>query len=304
MSYRAGFLGLIGQPNAGKSTLLNNLVEEKVSIVTDKPQTTRRRMMGFLQDKDSQIILVDAPGVLKAGKGLNSFLQKEAEDVIQSSDALCAVFNLDEDKKENLDKILEMVVASKKPWFAILTKVDLVEKTHRRERLRTELRDKHPSVNIIEFSNSWKSDMIEFRRSFVTTAKALLPESPAPLYDTDSYTPHTVKELACEIVREKCFEELQQEIPYQLAVRITKFEETDPALTKIYAEIVISKESHKPIIIGKGGTLIKKIGMSARKDLEKLMGHKVFLSLDVVVREEWFENGRLMKELGYVVIKE
>ena len=304
MSYRAGFLGLIGQPNAGKSTLLNLLVEEKVSIVTDKPQTTRRRVMGFLQSPEAQIILVDAPGVLRASKGLNSFLQKEAEDVIQSSDALAAVLNLDEDKKENLDRIIEMVSASGKPWFAVITKVDQIDKSHRLQRLKDELREKFPKVSVLEVSNTWKKDLQSFRDLFMGVARGLLPESPAPLYDVELFTPHTLRELAAEVVREKCFEELQQEIPYQLAIRIVKFDENREDLTKIFAEIVISKESHKPIIIGKGGAQIKKIGMSARKELERLMGHQVFLNLDVVVREEWFENPRLMKELGYVVVKE
>lgn len=304
MNYRAGFLGFIGQPNAGKSTLLNTLVEEKVSIVTDKPQTTRRRVIGFVQGENAQIVLVDAPGVLKAGKGLNAFLQKEAEDVIQQSDALCAVLNLDEDNKSHLDRILEMVVQSKKPWFVIMTKVDLIDKVHRRERLRNELREKYPQITVLEFSNTWTGDMKTFRNEFLRIASGLVPESPAPLYDPELFTPHTVRELSAEVIREKCFESLSQELPYQLAVRIKNFEETDPTITRIFADIVVSKESHKPIIIGKAGSKIKKIGMAARKDLEKLVGHQVFLNLDVIVREDWFENGRLMKELGYVVVEE
>ena len=298
MSFKAGFLGLIGQPNAGKSTLLNILVEEKVSIVTAKPQTTRRRVLGILNAPGTQIVLVDAPGIVKSKTGLNAFLEREAQDVIADSDCLCAVLNLDEDRKENLDQIVEMVRASGKPWFVVITKVDLKDKLHRLDRLRQELRDKYPQAMVLEISKTWEQDAKEFREQFVSEVKRNLPESRAPLYDIELFTPHTVREMACEIIREKCFEELHHEIPYNLAVRIQKFEES-PTLTKIYGEIVVAKEGHKPIVIGKGASLIKKIGMKSRQELEKLTGEKIYLNLDVAVRDEWFTNPRLMKELGY-----
>jgi GTP-binding protein Era len=301
MSFKAGFVGLIGLPNAGKSTLLNLLVEEKVSIVTPKPQTTRRRVVGILSLPEAQVILVDAPGVVKAKSGLNAFLEREALDVIGSSDVLCAVLNLDEDKKENLDQILEMVRGSGKPWFAVITKVDLIDKRHRLTKLKEELREKSPNVTILEVSKNWGEDTKDFRDAFVREAAKLLPTSLAPLYDVELFTPHTVRELAAEVIREKCFEELHQEIPYNLAVRINKFDESAQNLVRIFAEIVVSKENHKGIVIGKGGAMIKGIGTKARAELEKMLDQKVFLQLDVSVREEWFENPRLMKELGYVV---
>lgn len=304
MSFKAGFVGLIGQPNAGKSTLLNLLVEEKVSIVTPKPQTTRRRVLGILNDEKSQIVLVDAPGIVRSTSGLNAFLEKEAIDVIANSDVLCAVLNLDEDKKENLDRIIEMIRESKKPWFAVITKVDMVDKIHRKQRLIDELRAASPNVTVLEVSKNWGEDKKDFRKAFIEESRKLLPESPAPLYDVELFTPHTLRELAVEVIREKCFEELHQEIPYNLTVRITKFDESQPGMARIFAEIVVSKENHKPIVIGKGASMIKKIGMSARAELEKMMDEKVYLNLDVAVREEWFSNPRLMKDLGYVVSDE
>lgn len=303
MSFRAGFLGLIGQPNAGKSTLLNLLVEEKVSIVTDKPQTTRRRILGFVNQANAQVIVVDAPGVLRSSQGLNQFLQKEAEDVIASSDALCAVLSLDEDKKENLDRILEMVKASRKPWFVVITKVDLTDKLHRLNRLKMEIKEKYPDVQVLEVSSQWREDKTLFRQSFLQVAVEKLPESPAPLYDLELYTPHTMRDMAAEIIREQCFLNLQKEVPYQLTIRIVQFDEKDSSLTRIHAEIITAKENHKPIIIGKGGAVIKKIGMGSRAEIEKIVGHQVFLNLEVVIRPEWFENPRLMKELGYVVVE-
>ena len=301
MNIKAGFVGLIGQPNAGKSTLLNILVEQKVSIVTAKPQTTRRRIMGIMSAEGAQVILVDAPGVVKAKSGLNAFLEREALDVISGSDSLCAVLSLDEDKKENIDQIIELVVASGKPWFAVITKVDMVDKRHRLAKIRIDLSEKYPQVKVLEISKDWGKDTKEFRDAFVDECKRFLPESPAPLYDIELFTTHTVRELACEIVREKCFEELHQEIPYNLAVRISKFDEDQPGLAKIYAEIIVAKENHKPIIVGKGGEQIKRIGVKARMELEKMLDQKVYLNLDVAVRPEWFENPRLMKELGYVI---
>ena len=298
MSFKAGFLGLIGQPNAGKSTLLNLLVEEKVSIVTPKPQTTRRRVLGIMNSPEAQVVLVDAPGVVKSKTGLNAFLEREAQDVIKDSDCLCAVLNLDEDRKENLDQIIELVRASGKPWFAVITKVDLTDKLHRLDRLRQELRDQFPKNRVLEVSKTWEKDAKEFREEFLSEVKRNLPSSPAPLYDIELFTPHTIREMACEIIREKCFEELHHEIPYNLAVRISKFEEGQ-GITKIFAEIVVAKEGHKPIVIGKGASLIKKIGMKARLELEKLTQEKIYLNLDVAVRDEWFTNPRLMKELGY-----
>lgn len=301
MSYKAGFVGLIGQPNAGKSTLLNDLVEEKISIVTPKPQTTRRRVLGILNRPGAQVVLVDAPGVVRSKSGLNSFLEKEALDVISNSDALCAVLNLDEAKKENLDQILELVRGSGKPWFAVITKVDLVDVRHRLEKLKSEISERSPQVRILEFSKTWGRDTAEVREAFIDESARLLPESPAPLYDIELFTPQTVREMAAEVIREKCFEELHQEIPYQLAVRISKFDEERADLTRIFAELLVSKDNHKPIIIGKAGSQIKRIGTRARQELEKLLGHQVYLNLDVAVREDWFENPRLMKELGYVL---
>lgn len=302
MSIKAGFVGLIGLPNAGKSTLLNLLVEEKVSIVTPKPQTTRRRVLGILNGQGLQAVIVDAPGVVSAKSGLNQFLEREALDVIASSDALCAVLNIDEDQKDNLDKILELVRSSHKPWFCVITKVDLIDKAHRLQRLKDELKEKSPNVKVMDVSKTWTAeDAKKFRAAFQEQMKALLPDSPAPLYDVELFTPHTLREMVAEVVREKCFENLHQEIPYNIAVRISKYDESDPGMIRIFAEIVTAKENHKPIVIGKGGSVIKAIGTDSRKELEKLLDTKVYLNLDVAVRAEWFENPRMMKELGYVV---
>lgn len=295
--YKAGFVGLIGQPNAGKSTLMNYLIDQKVSIVTSKPQTTRRRILGIQNTKSSQIIFIDAPGIINAEKGLNSFLEKEALDVIKESDALLAVLNIDEKNAEDVEKILKLVSESKKPWMGIITKTDLTAKIHRILIIK-ELIERYGGKSL-QISSLNKNS--EDRELLLNEIEALLPESKAPLFDEELFTTENVRDLVSEIVREKCFENLEHEIPFQLAVQIRKFDEDAKPCPHIYADILIAKESHKPIIIGKKAELIKKISQESRKEVESLMGQKVFLELNVVVKENWYNQLSLMKELGYFV---
>ncbi|HEY1080219.1 MAG TPA: GTPase Era [Bdellovibrio sp.] len=297
MGYKAGFLGLIGQPNAGKSSLMNFLVNEKVSIVSAKPQTTRRRILGIWSTEQGQIVFVDAPGLIKASKGLNNFLAKEAEEVIADSDALLAIISVDEQKPEDAEKVIDMVAASGKPWMGVITKADLEEKAHRIMILRKMIEEKGGKAMSVSIKQN--EDEQEEREALLIEFLGLLPESPAPLYDIELFTNENVREMASEIIREKCFESLHQEIPYSMAVRIIKFDENASPIPKIYAEILVSKDSHKAIVIGKEAAVIKKIGMDSRKEIEKLMGTKVFLDLQVVAKPEWLENKRMMKELGY-----
>lgn len=303
--FRSGFIGIIGLPNAGKSSLMNFLVQEKVSIVTAKPQTTRRRMMGIVSSEAGQAIFVDAPGVLKTTQGLNKFLAQEAQDVIHQSDVLMVVLAADTKEKEQAEKIVAMVEESKKPWFAVITKVDLQEFQRRAEALKTMLAFHKNCYGLVELANCESKDLKETnnqaRQEILRLSLEKLPESPKPLYDVELFTPHTVKELVAEIVREQCFEVLHHEIPYSVAVRVQKYDESDPKMPKIYAEILVARDSHKPILIGKGGATIKEIGILARKSIERMQGHQVFLSLEVAVREDWYDNQNLMKELGYVV---
>ena len=293
---------MIGQPNAGKSSLMNYLVREKVSIVTDKPQTTRRRILGIWSSEAGQVVFVDAPGLIKADQGLNGFLAKEAEDVIKQSDALLAILSLDEERPENIEKVIKMVSESGKPWMGVITKADIEEKSHRAMIIRKMIEDHGGKSISISVKRDANSD--EDREAILIECLELLPECPAPLYDIELFTNENVREMATEIIREKCFQELHHEIPYNLAVRIIKFDENANPLPKIHAEILVGKENHKAIVIGKGAQVIKRIGMEARKEIEKLMGEKVFLDLNVNCKEDWVENKRLMKELGYAVESE
>lgn len=296
MGYKAGFIGLIGQPNAGKSSLMNFLIEQKVSIVTSKPQTTRRRILGIQNTEKSQIIFIDAPGVIKAEKGLNSFLEKEALDVIKESDALLAVVSIDEKNSDANLKILEMVKAAHKPWMAIITKTDVQDKAHRILILKSMIE----SMGATCLQVSCLKDGEEGRKSIMESLIPLLPEAQAPLFDSEMYTTENIRDLVAEIIREKCFENITQELPFQMAVMIRKFDEQNKTCPHIYADVMVAKDSHKPIVVGKKAEMIKKISQESRLEVEKLLEQKVFLELNVVVKENWYDHTQTMKELGYL----
>ena len=298
MSYRAGFVGLIGLPNSGKSTLLNSIVGEKVSIVTSKPQTTRRRVMGLLTEEKYQIVFVDAPGVVRASSGLNMFLVEEAKDVISQSDALIAVLNIDEKNAEHIDQIIEIVRTSGKPWVALIHKTDLPQ-VHRPQILR----DKLSPFNVPVIQGSALVDGKLLKELLMEHLVPMMPAAVGPLYDAELYTLSTTRELCGEIIREKCFENLHQEIPFGLAVKILVFNEDEGPTIKLHSEILVAKENHRPIVIGKGGEILKKIGTEARKEIETLVGRKVFLDLRVASKQGWQKNPGMMKELGYVLPK-
>lgn len=297
MSYRAGFIGLIGQPNAGKSTLMNFLIDQKVSIVTSKPQTTRRRILGIQNNKNSQVVFIDAPGLVKAEKGLNAFLEKEANEVIKESDAILAVLSIDEKDSGAIEKVINMVKNSRKPWMGIITKTDVADKAHRILIVKSMVEE----LGVKCLQVSCMKDGEEGRNLILAEIESMLPESPAPLYDKELYTTENVRELVAEIVREKCFENLEHEIPFQLAVQVRKFDEHAKPCPHIYVDVLVSKESHKPIVVGKKAQIIKKISQESRTEVEKMMDQKIFLELNVVVKENWFDQQQFMKELGYIV---
>lgn len=298
MSYRAGFVGLIGLPNSGKSTLMNALVGEKVSIVTSKPQTTRRRVMGLLNGEDHQIVFVDAPGVVRASSGLNMFLKEEATDVISQSDVLIAVLNIDEKSAEHLDEIIKLVKESGKPWIALIHKTDLPQ-VHRPQILR----DKVSDLGVPVMQGSALNEGKVLKEILLEHLVRMLPEAEGPMYDAELYTLSTTRELCSEIIREKCFENLHQEVPFGLAVKILKFIEDEGPTIRIHSEILVAKENHRAIVIGRGGEILKKIGVEARKEIEQLVGRKIYLDLRVASKQGWQKNPGMMKELGYVLPK-
>lgn len=295
MAVRAGFIGIIGQPNAGKSTLVNALVAEKVSIVTHKPQTTRQRISGIYSDNELQAIFLDAPGIVQAQAGLNEFLQAEYKSVIGDSDLLLAVLNLDAQSKEEIEEVIRICSESKKVWIAVISKIDK-KKKERLDIMLNLLQQHHiPIIQVSAKNNPQKT-----QDDMMSLLKTLLPMSPDYLYSKDIYTTQKMRDVAAEMVREKCFYFLHQEIPYGLAVKVRRYDEVSKGLTKIYADIIIAKEGHKRMVIGKGGETLRRIGQGARMELEKMTQTKIYLELHVTVKTEWMSNRTEMEGLGYV----
>lgn len=293
--YRAGFVALVGEPNAGKSTLMNALIGERVSIVTPKPQTTRGRVTGILSDEKAQLVFVDSPGLIKSTSGLNTFLQDEARDVIESADVIVALLAAD-GSEAFAKELIGSLRKSGKPFVVVVNKVDTLKGTAT-PKFFSYLVEEH----IPFFSISALKRPAEARDEVIRVVSPLLPESPAPLYDDEIYTTQTLRELAGEAVREACFLNLKQEIPYGLAVRVREFKENDGPVVRIAAEIIIEKDNHKGIVIGSKGAMLKKIGSEARARIEKFVQRQVYLELYAVVKPNWFKNKKLMEELGYVV---
>lgn len=297
MSFRSGFIGFVGLPNVGKSSLINSIVGEKVGIVTPKPQTTRQRVVGVYSDEESQLLCVDTPGLVHSDSGVNGFLKEEVKAVAKNSDALVAVLNVDAKDLESLLEVVEWVKAAVKPWCVVINKADLGQK-HRLAILRSRLSDLEIPL-ISTSATKWKDDLKE---TLIPILKTLVPESQA-LYGNDIYTTQNMRDLSSEIVREKCFEFLHQEIPYSMAVQVRKFEENPKKILHISAELILNKDKHRPIVIGRKGYKLKAIGQAARLEIEKIAGQKVFLELHIKVKPNWMKEKKFLKDLGYVVNK-
>jgi len=288
---KAGFIALVGLPNAGKSTLLNSIIGEKVSIVTPKPQTTRRRILGIHNDTElGQVVFVDTPGIVRGDRSeMDIFLLEELKDVMAESDALLVV--LAADQVEQQQKVLELAKSSGQPYFVVLNKCDQVNPVEVDVQLAN-LKEKDIVALPISALESHQS------KDWVKELFHLLPDS-HPLYDEETYTTQTMRDMAAEIVREKCFLHLEQEIPYSMAVQVRSFVE-DKKMIRIESDVLVSRDNHKKIVIGHGAQKIKRIGMEARKDLEKVLGQKVYLGLYVSARPDWMKSKTYMRELGYV----
>ena len=230
--YKSGFVGLIGHPNSGKSFLLNTVVGEKVSIVTEKPQTTRQKIEGIVTNDQIQAIFVDAPGKVDSTSGINPFLKYEFENVIKESDTLLAVLNIDHESYDALMDIVNLVSQQGKPWGIVVTKSDLTEMWHRIEILKKDLEGYNVPILVV----SALAEPKYTQEQMLSLVKDLLPDSAAPLFQSEIYTTQSLRDLAKEVIREKCFLNLKQELPYQTAIRMNKYEENESGVDRIFAE--------------------------------------------------------------------
>lgn len=297
-NFKCGYVSVIGLPNAGKSTLVNRIIGEQVSIVSPKAQTTRQAVTGIYTKDETQIIFIDSPGFIQSETGLNHFIQKQWEESINSCDAVLGVLNLDCDTEEKISNAILTLASISKPKFAFINKVDLIKYAERLFIIEQKLRD-HNIEYMFGSAKTASKDNVEI---LINHLSERLPTTESFLFDRSLYTLQTEKEIAAEIIREKCFHLLGQEIPYQIGIHIISFQE-DSKCIKIYADIWISKERYKKIVVGQKGEKILNIGTESRKDIEKVLGQKVYLNLKVKLKESWTKNPNMLKEIGYDLFK-
>ena len=293
---KAGFVALIGRPNAGKSTLLNRLVGAKLAIVSSRPQTTRNRITGILNRREAQVIFVDTPG-LHAGRGqLGDFMQKTAERATEDVDAICLVVDATTDEGPD-ELVLAPLRAVAGPVFCVLNKVDRVKPKGRLLPLLERWRAAHPFAELLPIS---AADGTNCDRLLALIIRAL-PEHPR-LFPADATSDQPETFYVAEVVREKVFHFTHQEVPYAVAVRVEELtERVRPERLDIRASIFVEQDSQKGILIGKGGAMLKRIGSEARRELERFFGIPVFLGLTVSVRRNWRRDPRALREFGFLL---
>jgi GTP-binding protein Era len=291
---KSGFVSFIGRPNAGKSTLLNRLVGTKLAIVSDKPQTTRNRILGVKNYPDAQVVLLDTPGIHRPLHRMNVRMVDAAVDTIREVDVLGLVVDVTEPPGKGDKFVLDLVKHAKAPVFLILNKIDLVKKS-RLLPIIQRFSESGTFAEIIPLSASTGDNVDRLERALIDR----LPEGER-LYPEDYLTDQPERFFAAEIVREKLLQFTHAEIPFSSAVVVDRFEEPSAAqaILKLYCTIVVDRESQKPIVVGRGGEMIKKIGTAAREDLERFFDSRVFLDLHVRVKSEWREDDAVLDDIG------
>lgn len=291
MSHKAGFVNIVGSPNVGKSTLMNQLVGEKLSIVTSKAQTTRHRIHGIVNEEDYQIVFSDTPGVVNAAYKLHEAMMGYVESSFKDADILLFITDIYESEM-NHAATLERIQRLKIPILLIINKIDLGEQAQVTARMNF-WKEKLPTAEIIPVSA-----LHGFNKEWVwERLLELLPESP-PYFDKEELSDRPVRFFVSEMVREKIFLFCDKEVPYSCQVEVDTYEEEE-SIIRIRAVIVVERDSQKGIIIGKGGAMLKKIGREARKDIEAFVGKQVFLETFVKVDKDWRESELKLKKYGY-----
>lgn len=291
MIHKAGFVNIVGNPNVGKSTLMNKLVGERLSIITSKSQTTRHRILGIVNGEDFQIVYSDTPGVLKPKYLLQESMLKFAHSALYDADILLYITDITEKKDKNID-FIEKAKKTETKIILVINKIDLIDQEIL-EKLVKEWRTILPDAEFFPVSalHSFNIDNL-FNR-----IKELLPESP-PFFDKDQLTDKSERFFVTEIIREKILNNYKKEIPYSTEVEVESFKEEEKII-RINAVIYVTRDSQKGIIIGHKGKMIKIIGTEARKDLEIFFNKKIYLELFVKVRKDWRDDDQQLKKFGY-----
>jgi len=293
MSFRSGYVALVGRPNAGKSTLLNRLVGEKIAAVSNKPQTTRFKILGVVNQTDGQVVLVDTPGVHKPGYELNRRMMSAVHDALLGVDVVCLIRDASVPTGNGDKFVLELVKQSGKSALLLLNKTDKLADKSKLLPLIESYQREYDWKAIVPIS-ALKGDQVE---QLLREILDNLPEA-EPIFSADEFTDQSMRVLVAEIVREKILESTGEEIPYVTAVVTERWEEVRDDFTRIYCAIFVERESQKKIIIGHGAQRLKQIGTRARYEIEKMLGHRCHLELFVKVEADWRDQQHLLDEMG------
>ena len=295
--YKSGFVTIVGRPNVGKSTLLNQIMGEKLSIVSNKPQTTRNNIQTILTGEDYQIVFVDTPGIHKPKHKLGEFMVNSAKESIKEVDLVLFLINPDEEIGRGDKFILEALKEQKAPVFLVVNKVD--ENSHEKVAKTLQMYSAEYNFKEIIPISALKGKNVD---TLVNLMKDYMPEGPQ-YYPEDMITDVQERFIVSEIVREKALRNLRDEVPHGIAVDVIQMKQKENGTYHIEVDLICEKYSHKGIIIGKNGTSLKKIGETSRYEIERFLRAKVNLKIWVKVRKEWRDNNLLLKELGYKKMK-
>jgi len=292
-AYHSGFVALIGRPNAGKSTLLNRLVGQKIAAVSDKPQTTRFKIQGVITKPEGQVVVVDTPGVHQPGYELNRRMMSTVQDALLGVDLVCLIRDVSVPTGQGDRFVLDLFKRAEKPSLLLLNKIDKLEEKTALLPMMEWYANEYEWREIIPIS-ALKDELTDV---FLQSCLRHLPEGEA-IFSEDELTDQSVRVLVAEIVREKLLQTTGDEIPYVTAVVTEKYEEIREDFARIFCVIVVERTSQKKIVIGKGAAQLKEIGIRARRDIEHMLGHRVHLELFVKVEEDWRNKDGLLDEMG------
>lgn len=293
-AFKSGFISIVGRPNVGKSTFLNHVVGQKIAIMSDKPQTTRNKVQGVVTTDDAQMIYIDTPGIHKPKHRLGDFMVKVARNTLSEVDLIMFMVNAEEKIGPGDRFIIDLFKNTETPVFLIINKIDLVHPDSLLETI-VSYQEEYDFAEVVPISalNGNNTDRL------LESLKTYLPEGPK-YYPEDQVTDHPERFIIAEFIREKVLHLTREEIPHSVAVMIEQIErEKDRDMINISATIIVDRDSQKGIVIGKRGALLKEIGTKARKDIEMLLGSRVFLELWVKVKKDWRNRPTNLKEFGF-----
>ena len=291
--FKSGFVAIVGRPNVGKSTFMNYVLGQKIAIMSDKAQTTRNKIQGIYTNQDCQIVFLDTPGIHKPKHELGNFMVESAYSALKEVDAVLFMVNAAEKRGPGDDFIIEKLKKIKTPVFLVLNKIDLISPDELLDRVES-YQETIPFAGIIPISVLQGNNVQEL----MTTLTNHLPEGPQ-YYPSDQITDHPEYFVVSELIREKILHLTKEEIPHSVAVTVDKMQKDEFDKVHVYANIIVERPTQKGIIIGKGGKLLKEIGVRARKDIEQLLGNKVYLELWVKVEKDWRKKKSHLQDFGY-----